>query len=456
MDIVVGLDGFHTGLLDITPNIKEIWGESLSGVSKSVIPTVTGPAWASILTSQQPGNHGISAFMKKDEYIFDGSDVREKTFYELLYEKGKKILLQNIPYTYPPNIKGDLITSWLTKSSDKEDYVYPTNLFQKYSSLQEYDFGLDMKDSTEYHLGKLKSRIPFIKEVIEKRNHDLVFFYIHATDAVQHKDLKGAKTESRASNQVMKTTDKLISWIKDDLDEKDNLILMSDHGFTMKKGAFLLNDWLMEKGYLKTSEEGKELRQMGEVTDEKKFFNIGKIGRKIWSSPLQPAFKPIKSFLEEKLDATFVSNPILDTEKSLAYSVTTWDKGIHINPSRGREKILKNLMSDLESVPDIHAVPREKLYPNGKKLENFPDILITSDKWKIEKGFHGSPFNKEPIPDHHIDGIFAGYGNNFDEKRIECFILDIAPTLLTLQNVPIPINWEGDSLVGSPKFQRPR
>lgn len=448
MDIVVLLDGFHADLLPLTPTVKELWDKGTSGTSESVYPTVTGAAAASIQTSLPVGDHGVTSFVKKEGDIIDSGDIPRPSFYEILWRNGKNIFLENVPLTYPPKIGGDLITSWLTPSENITDFAYPTDLVNRYQ-LKNYPIGV--RHSCEFFLDRMKHKKELISQVVEK-GYDMCFFWIQATDAVQHFDSSGVWEEGTAANSVFREVDDLVRILVEGLSESDNLILTSDHGFKKYDGAFCINDWLLQEGFLKESSKGRKLKQMGEIQKESgqknfetSYLNVGKLGRILWNSPLKIILRPLKEFAEDKLSLVASSKVKVDMEKSEAYCFATYDKGIRLTEKGRRSGAMGKIIDGMSNLP-VETATREEMFPKGEKLEDLPDIFVSSDRWHIEKGIHGEPFNENEIYAHEREGFFIGHGKNFDSASVECSILDIAPTLLKLQNTQVPDYMRGDAL----------
>lgn len=445
LNIIIGLDGFHKELLGYTSHICELYEKGSSGTMESVIPTVTSAAHGTIQTSLNPGMHGLSGFLKEDGSVIDSRDIKKRTFYEILDENNYSIFLMNLPLTHPPKIGGDLVTSWLTKSQEKQDFVYPKDLFRRYSALEDYMFHIETGEGNKFHKEKLESRFPLIKEVLEEREHDLAFFYIHATDAVQHASYNVISNPQKEAKKVFRLADKIVGSALSKMREKDNLIIMSDHGFSFKEGKFTINDWLKEKGYLKTKKGGQSMSKYKGISDKDRF-DVGDIGLKLWNSPFRKLLEPMKNTIESKLNLTTVSDLGLDMDQSKAYGRNAFDRGIFINSKFNREEVKEELLSDLKSLSDIRAVPQEEAYSSEKIQSNLADVFLLSEKWKIEAGFHGSPYNKEPTTDHHLDGIFIGYGEKFAENEISSSLFDFAPTILDIHGQTIPEFMEGESL----------
>ena len=69
---IVGLDGATWDIINPLmeagklPNLQQLVAEGSSGPLESVIPPVTAPAWATMLTGCDPGEHGVFAMTIQD------------------------------------------------------------------------------------------------------------------------------------------------------------------------------------------------------------------------------------------------------------------------------------------------------------------------------------------------------------------------------------------------------
>ncbi|MCX5896559.1 MAG: alkaline phosphatase family protein [Proteobacteria bacterium] len=111
--LIIGLDGATFTLLKpwmdqgYLPAIRELVENGASGNLRTVVPPITGPAWSSFMTGVNPGRHRIYDFLIRDEHT--GKDIpinarlrRGKAFWEYLSEAGKRVVVLNVPVTYPP------------------------------------------------------------------------------------------------------------------------------------------------------------------------------------------------------------------------------------------------------------------------------------------------------------------------------------------------------------------
>ncbi len=115
------------------PHLKAIMKEGVCGELESTIPPITAPAFSSFMTGKNPGGHGIYDYINPVEgsYEFQPAHAyarRGKDLWEILSEKGKRVVVLNVPTTYPPkSVNGALISDFLTPEG-KDDFTCPRSL----------------------------------------------------------------------------------------------------------------------------------------------------------------------------------------------------------------------------------------------------------------------------------------------------------------------------------------
>ena len=142
--IVLGLDGASWALMNrmielgAMPHTEyEIANNAIKGILESTHPPVTPPAWASITTGVNPGKHGIFGFGYMDNGRFipytSKNMVREEAIWDMLTIFNKKVILLNVPWTYPPfKVNGIMITG--PPSPRNIVRSYPTKIISEIES----------------------------------------------------------------------------------------------------------------------------------------------------------------------------------------------------------------------------------------------------------------------------------------------------------------------------------
>ncbi|MBN2541719.1 alkaline phosphatase family protein [bacterium] len=267
--VVVSLDGVPYTFLEkmineeVMPNLKNLLNYGEIRRTHSVIPPISSVAWSSFMTGKNPGKHGIFGFVDRkpnplEMYIQTGVNLKAQTLWEYLSEKGKQVIVMNVPETYPPRkVNGLLISGFL--ASEIENAVYPKNEAKK---LKEMGYVIDVdagkaKDKKDEMMNDLlhilDKRVEISCGLLENRKWDFCIFHIMETDRINHFFWLDYENDGKFKEefiQFYREIDNSIMKFIDKLDDSVNLILMSDHGFCGIKKEVNLNHILHEKGLI--------------------------------------------------------------------------------------------------------------------------------------------------------------------------------------------------------------
>lgn len=138
--LLVGLDGATFDVL--LPLVEAGRLPVLAGLLRrgshaplaSTIPPITPTAWTTVFTGKNPGKHGIYDFRELDPATYQRKPVhvdrhREKTLWDLLGETGRRSIVLDVPFTYPPRpLPGLMITGYATPRTPGTRFSYPADL----------------------------------------------------------------------------------------------------------------------------------------------------------------------------------------------------------------------------------------------------------------------------------------------------------------------------------------
>ncbi|MCA9979030.1 MAG: alkaline phosphatase family protein, partial [Anaerolineales bacterium] len=280
--LAIGLDGGTYDLLlplveqGIMPHMAKFLQQGSWGRLESTIPPFTGTAWSTFATGLNPGQHGILSFQKHDrfnyyEQIVDFVDANQlhNPFWHTLGEAGKRVVIVNVPVTYPPRpVNGMMITGMMTPKNASQ-FTYPRELAEQLGEYQiDVDFihdeagfriyGLPPKEvmlSEIHHV--TKTRTQACLRLLQTETWDFFTVVYTGTDRLSHffwddlvKLLAQPTEHGRSPLQ-----DGLITYFRD-LDEgigkliaaagpDAHILFMSDHGFgPSPTKRFYINVWL--------------------------------------------------------------------------------------------------------------------------------------------------------------------------------------------------------------------
>ncbi len=472
-------------------HLRELIRKGARGTLKSTIPPITGPAWVSFALGKNPGKHGCFDFTFPNSTLdslktISTEHIHGTTFYELLVNDGKKCILINLPVSYPPRTEEITITSLLTKG---DQFVFPESLKDEILQLENYKLAPDMRllrsgkvDAYLDDIRKLeRTRFEVAKELFH-RDWDFFFVLFSGSDWIQHvvfDELVTGKWEQHPNAlQYYEELDNYIYWFAQQMGEKDNLILVSDHGFDVYDGKFFINEWLHQQGYLQVKDEENQtdkhqIEQDWDNADKNvvtKFrvpLFIRRIIQKI--SLVNRVVSPLYRWLRDRLNIEIKAKISVDAEKTQACSTSHDMNGIFINTARRfingivtesqYEHLRQELIDKLKRLKTADGTPvfknvwaREDVY-HGEKLNEAPDIVLETDRLLIKASFPIKIFDPERENGHHPNGIFLGVGADFlSNAEIETAQLtDIAPTVLYLMRQPVPESMDGSVLVSALK-----
>jgi predicted AlkP superfamily phosphohydrolase/phosphomutase len=460
--LIIGLEGISPQLLiswmdeGKLPNLAKISKNGTIVNLTSPLPLVSPVTWASFSTGKNPGKHGIFGWQQCDfltykTYIPFSKDVKSKTFWEILSEEGKRVIIINAYLTYPPkDINGIIISGMpspclatyppeLKEEIEKEGYKVEA---KGYIVTPKDEFIKDLYDTAE---ARTKTAI----KLIESESWDLFFILFPEIDRLQHYLWKDVEENTRYKQEVFKYY-KFIDEKVGELVEKANdatIFIVSDHGFGRSKKRFHVNQWLIKEGYLKLKPTLKNFVSslMLEITSFLK-----KAGLSEFLLKFSTIFgKESSKTLEFEIDY----------ESSKAFTCAFYDTSIYINPlleSKERMKIREEIVGKLKKLKDPETNQRifKEVYRNseiyeGPFLNISPDIiLLPNENYSAVGGFTFSEIfesNYKETGTHKPGGILIVSDKNVRTQEVS--ILDIAPTILKLMGVQIPKDLDGKALI---------
>ncbi|HLG28630.1 MAG TPA: alkaline phosphatase family protein, partial [Candidatus Brocadiales bacterium] len=282
--VIIGLDGASFDL--IMPWIKEgklpvlskLIQEGAWGNLKSTIPIHTAPAWTSFMTGKNPGKHGLFHFMYHTGNNYDIKFAnalrrRGKSLWKILSEHGKKVVVFNVPITYPPEEVNGFMISGLTAPEVSEKIFYPQELFKEIvSKVGMYTIRPFPRDHIrlnrfdrifEEMVSVVDQHSKIANYLLQSKTWDCFCTVFGTTDHVQHFFWHHMDPNHPFHNpsqnalygecifKIYKKIDEIIGDMIEHLDDNTTVLLLSDHGAGANGNkALYLNNWLAQEGLL--------------------------------------------------------------------------------------------------------------------------------------------------------------------------------------------------------------
>jgi predicted AlkP superfamily phosphohydrolase/phosphomutase len=499
--LIVGLDGATWTVLKpliergVMPYLAGLIENGSSGVLESVMPPVTAPAWVSFMTGKHPDKHGILDFrhfdpVTKRSYITNSSFIKGKTLWQIISDFGKKVAVINVPYTYPVYpVNGILVSGFDAPSKDAGCY-YPASLqheiesrFPAYSpvlsvwSMREV---ADKRKSIQY-IRQLSASVQLRTQValylLVKYDWDVAMIHYQEIDFIQHVMWDRILQTIQATNKD-EISDELLSFFKvldNSIKELSShalqiasgdmdLLVVSDHGFGEHIGVVYPNLILENMGWLtRTRGQGGE--------DVNKFKEIAlKLSKKMASSRsmilcrIYYALKGLYFKLSNRTSETLVDElgkknswmSMIDWDKTRAAMVTgdmcafIFVRDVVKDVSACLQE-LRTLTNPDTSEPVFRAVwTFEEAYGRHceKPYHHFI-IAIPQEGYSVSIGFSEAIVRSRTFAEdypgiHHLEGILVASGPDIRRGvRTRASLVDMAPTILYLLDLPIPDDMDG-------------
>ncbi|WP_246988362.1 alkaline phosphatase family protein [Halorientalis marina] len=495
--IIFGLDGACFDLIrpwiknGHIPTINEILDTGVSSKLESCVPATTPPAWTSLTTGVNPGKHGIFGFYSRtkgsyDLYPVSDTDVYARRLWDYTSESDLTSLVVNVPVTHPPReLDGALVPGYM---ADNDVATYPDGLltelgFEDYSvyAESEADMGQEEQLRDEW-LNLTESRRDLTLALMAQYDWDVLFLEFQKTDGAVHKF-----SDSENMRAIFERVDDCMSDVLEAVEDEPNVVLVSDHGIGQTKDwSIALNTWLEERGYIKTSVDGggddgswidrKTSSSSEDAGDGTIFDRLGELASR--AGITKQGVERILSALglynvaarrapDRLLD--MVAQEAIDRQRSEAFyegmGFSGVDVGVIVNDERfypdgavteaEYDEVRSRLIEEIRSLegptgkPFQRILTREEVY-DGPRVEYAPDIILEqAPRYVIgSKNLRGQTFiPAEPGRiDHTRHGIFAATGPDISDDwspEEPPSIMDVTPTLLYLQDVPVNTRIDG-------------
>jgi len=434
--LVIGLDGVPHSLLTelmdrgAMPNLAEIAASGDLRPAESTQPTVSCAAWTSFVTGVNPGTHGVFGFVDREpgsyrQYITGTRYVRAPQVWRILGERGRRVIIMNVPVTSPPpEINGLLVSGFLAPKL--EGATHPPELAAR---LQRLGYRIDIdpwqaRQSLDLLLddlaATLKGRVAGATELLTTEPWSYAMVHIMGTDRINHfmwakwaaDDPDYAPRFVDYYAQVDAAVGEIAAAVGDDVE----LLLLSDHGFTRTLHEVNIDAWLRAHGYLGVS-----------ASDEAKLAQVDESTRAFSMTPgrifVNLRGREPRGSVEPGAEYEALRNEIADGLMKLT------------DPDSG-EPIMDGV------------VGREEIW-HGEALELAPDLLaIPRDGYDLKSALSGDDlFTSSPITGMHTfgDAFWLIRGRQFAEgtPRVE----DGAATVLSLLGEELPGHFDGRAMV---------
>jgi predicted AlkP superfamily phosphohydrolase/phosphomutase len=382
------------------------------------------------MTGKNPGKHGIYGFLDRkpnsyDTYIPNSNVMRSETLWEILSRHGKRVVVMNVPVTYPPRrVNGILVAGFLSPRLEKA--TYPASVGEQLKSMG-YRLDVDpwqARENKDKFLEDLYYTLDKRQEAMfhfmETEEWDFFMLQIMETDRLHHflweHWEKGDEKYAPAFLKLYHKIDGLLGRLYERLTEDTTLVVLSDHGFcTMKKEVFI-NRWLQDNGWLNFTKDPPD--SLSDIHPDSKAYSMdpGRIFVNLRGREPQGSVDAGREYEALRKELTDALSELREPESGEPMIERVYK----------REEIYSG--ECYPQAPDLVAMPCR-----GYDLKGSVKKAVLTEKGVIN-GAH--TYNDAMI---YIQGQ--------DINKQEVAIVDVMPTILRLMDVPIPRDVDGSVLI---------
>ncbi len=452
---VIGLDCAEPSLVfdrwrDHLPNLRRLMEGGTYGELTSTIPAITVPAWASMLSSRDPGQLGFYGFRNRADYSYErmniatAAAIKDDRVWDILSRQGRQVVVVAVPQTYPVRpVNGYLISCFLTPSTHSQ-YTYPAELRWEIQGLLSSEYMVDVPqfrtENKDYLLKQIHDMADqqhtVVKHLLTTKPWDFFMHVDMGVDRIHHGFWKffddrhplhepGNPYQNAIHDYYVRMDEQIGEWLAL-LDDDTAVLVVSDHGAKPMMGGIAFNEWLKQEGYLVLDHQPD-----GIVPLEK--CEVDWSRTRAWGSGGYYArlFLNVKGREPEGVIEPADYDRVRDELAERIASITD-PQGVNLG-----------------SV----AYKPEEIY---RQVNNIPPDLIVylgNLSWR-SVGSLGlnriHTFENDTGPDdanHAQEGLYIYYNpkRQGQGRGLRRHLMDVAPTILELMGVPVPADMQGQS-----------
>lgn len=494
--LIIGLDGMPLSLINrfarsgAMPFFSRLMHDGVVGELQSTIPPTSGPAWSSFQTGKNPAKTNIYDFLYRRPGTYSFSPVSTvqragPTLWKLASQAGKRVGVVNMPMTYPVEpVNGYIISGFMTPST-AHDFGPPSLLAELNEQAGRYHIYPRMTYSpghTDRFLASSKRLLEYHTRcalyLLNRHPVDLMAMVYFDTDRILHQlwHLLDSSHPWRTDQEdisspvesYFRKLDDSVGQLVEAAGEETLTIILSDHGMGPAHRFIVLNNWLMQAGFLNLKHTSRTAAREWLFNHS---FNLRNVHKTVWKLGLaRHAEYTLGYFAEHLISQLFLSFRDVDWARSSAYSFGRHLGSIYLNvrgrepggivaPGREYEEIREQIILASQQMLDPangraligHVYRREEIY-QGPFLEHAPDlILVPAAETDIFFGLSDFGFNRTIDTVYRYSGmhrdkgliIAAGPGVQAGVGLEGARIIDLAPTVLHAMGLPIPAEMDG-------------
>ena len=477
--IILGIDGMDFEMAvkfsdsGLMPALSRIRQNGAFLKAKSPIPPITPTCWTTIATGTNPGTHGVFDFGTRldNSYeirLINSNDISAPRFWDY-FPEGITAGILNLPLCWPPRpISGFMICGMDTPSIQKG--VWPPELINEIPADYLIDTMVHWRNNIsgfyDEVIRMMHIRHSFFMDLIRKKVPNIAMPIYVELDRLCHAFF-GSDQDQLIQRAYIEIDSIIDDWANLAQAHGAFLMIISDHGFSKLEFDLFPNALFLQENLMAFSPEKVRSYIIPDQSfpDDLRHHWHDLLKQKL---PFRPLPSKDVSIIKGEIDPRYKVFSNLDWSKTFAYShglscgiylnlQGRESEGI-VNPGKDAEKIsdqIINLFMKLKSPsgePIINKVWRREELFIGKMAHRSPDLILEPAKWASTTRGATEFLSVDPIAPpavnhtghHNLSACFGMLGDPIRAGITgECNLVDFAPCLFALLDLPFPSQIEG-------------
>lgn len=479
--LIFGVDGLSFRVLHpmmqagYLPNFQALARDGIEATLESKFPPFTPPAWMSLATGVKPAKHGVYDFWEWDEHGRDRLVTGRKSgkaIWNILSDYGRRVLVLNVPLTYPPEPVNGIFVSGFPGASESGNFTYPLKFRDElFAHVPAYRVDVDKdalrrgdRSHAEEAVLLTENRLALMRYLLREKEWDFAFVVYRLADHIQHKrwpEIMAMRPEELRYYQLL---DDALGEAREAVGQDGSLFVVSDHGFQGTRAVFAINEYLYRHQWLRNERNRRRGLRLAEAVTKVALNRL----RIIY--PVRVAKRRILSRLPAShhvQDPTKVRMaPYLTKQEQLAagvcmpswsgtaggYAVLRLSKPYSAQQRADLCGALKAIRDPKTGQPLLDAIYPTEVFGEGPYAPDEECLLLLASDGITFTPVLGKPwlweYESRIFGTHQKDGVFYACGPTItpgsrNPQGAAFEIYDVMPTVLHTLGLPVPAGLDG-------------